>query len=86
MVVQSNHFAETDSVLLCLLTTTTRDASFYRLPLSPAPKNGLEARSDIMVDKVMALPRVKCGGVIGSLELDEMARLDEALKLILALA
>lgn len=38
LVIQSDNLPETDSVLVCLLTTMLRDAPLYRLPLSASPQ------------------------------------------------
>jgi mRNA interferase MazF len=55
-------------VLVCLLTTTLRDAPFYRLSL-PAGEateaTGLRETSQVMVDKIMAVRRDRCGTPIG---------------------
>lgn len=67
VVIQSDAFDAADSVLVALLTSTIADAPLYRLTLEPAPGNGLKAVSQVMVDKVLAYPRAKCGPVIGRL-------------------
>jgi mRNA interferase MazF len=65
LVIQSDVLAETDSVLVCLLTTTARDAPLYRLNVAPEPATGLHAPCQIMVDKIMAVRRDRCGEPIG---------------------
>lgn len=68
LVIQSDALAETDSILDCLLTKTLRDAPLYRLPVAALPAAGLRAPSQIMVDKIFAVPRVRCGAVIGRVD------------------
>jgi mRNA interferase MazF len=86
VVVQSDWLAETDSVLVSLLTSTLRDAPIYRLTVEPSPANGLRAISQIMLDKVLALPREKCGPVIGRLDEAGVAALNRGLTVVLGLA
>ena len=64
VIVQSDWLDGTDSVLVSLLTSTVRDAPIFRLSLDPSPDNGLRVPSQIMVDRILALPRDKCGAVI----------------------
>ena len=86
IVVQSDWLAGTDSILVCLVTSTLREAPLFRLTVEPSPANGLRSTSQIMVDKIMALPRAKCGAVIGRLERDTLATLNRMLALVLGLA
>ena len=55
----------TDSVLLCLMTTTERDTPFFRIPVPPKPPTGLRQPSYVMVDKIVTVRRDKCGTTIG---------------------
>lgn len=86
VVIQSDHLAETDSVLVCLLTSTLRDAPLYRLTLEPTPANGLNVCSQIMVDKIMAVRRDRCGGPIGRLEEAQIRELNRRLALVTGLS
>ena len=45
VVIQSDWLDETDSVLVCLFTSTVRDAPIFRLTVEPSPSNGLQAIS-----------------------------------------
>lgn len=64
-VIQSDFLAETDSVLVCLLTATLRDAPLYRLALPAGGGTGPREPSQVMVDKIMAVRRDRCGAPIG---------------------
>ena len=86
VIIQSDALEDTGSVLVCLLTTTQRDAPFHRLTLCPTPDNGLREPSDVMVDKIVALPRSKCGVSIGRLTRDEIVALNHTLSLVVGLA
>jgi mRNA interferase MazF len=72
--------------LVCLLTTTLRDAPMYRLTIQPTAANGLRVVSQIMVDKVCALRRDKCGLAFGHLEQDAMVVLNRMLALVMGMA
>jgi mRNA interferase MazF len=85
VVIQSDALEDTGSLLVCLLTTTQRPAPFYRLPLDPTPGNGLRERSDVMVDKIFALARGKCGAAFGRLTRAEMTALNHRLALVVGL-
>lgn len=86
VIVQSDWLTGTDSVLVSLLTSTLRDAPIFRLSLDPSPSNGLRNPSQIMVEKILALPREKCGVVIGRLDTGALQSLNQMLSLVLGLA
>ena len=65
LVIQSDFLPETDSVLVCLLTTTLRAAPLYRLALPAGEGTGLREPSQVMVDKIMAVRRDRCGAPNG---------------------
>lgn len=86
VVVQSDWLDGTDSVLVCLMTGTVRAAPLFRLTVEPSAENGLTLTSQIVVDKVLALPRIKCGGVIGRLDQGTLVALNRRLAVVLGLA
>jgi len=86
VVIQSDWLKATDSVLVALMTSALADAPIYRLTLEPDATNGLRVTTQVMVDKIVAVPRVKCGKVVG--KLDEKARiaLDHMVSVVVGLA
>lgn len=86
VVIQSNWLAETDSVLVCLFTSTLREAPIYRLTVPSTPETGLQTVSQIMVDKIMAVRRDKCGATIGKLDDTAILALNRMLSLVIGLA
>ena len=86
IVVQSDWLDGTDSVLVALVTGTLRDAPIYRLTVEPSPETGLKIASQVMVDKILALPRAKCGVVVGRLDSGSMVALNRMLSVVLGLA
>ncbi len=86
VIVQSDWLAATDSVLVALMTSTLVDAPLFRLTVDPTPENGLERSSQVMVDKILAVPRAKCGRVIGRLDETRRIALDHMLSVVIGLA
>lgn len=86
VVIQSDWLDETDSVLVCLFTSTVRDAPIFRLTVEPSPSNGLQTISQVMVDKIMAVCRDKCGAIIGRLDEAAMLALNRMLSLAVGIA
>ena len=72
------------SVILCPLTSDLRDAAF-RVRLDPTDANGLATASDVMVDKVAALPLSRTRRVIGHIARPQVLEIDAALRLMLGL-
>ncbi|MDR3517134.1 MAG: type II toxin-antitoxin system PemK/MazF family toxin [Azospirillaceae bacterium] len=86
VVIQSDTLNAADSVLVALFTSTIQDAPLYRLVVEPIEMNGLKVRSQVMVDKILAYPRVKCGLVIGRLSDREMTALNNLLSVMIGIA
>jgi mRNA interferase MazF len=86
VVIQVDRLADMDSVLVCQITTTFRDAPFYRLTVPLAPGTGLRELSHVMADKIAAAKRSKCGPAIGRLPRNLMRALDRMLAVIIGLA
>lgn len=81
---QARH--ETVAVLVALMTSTIVEAPLYRLLLKPHAANGLKISSQIMIDKILALPRHKCGAVIGALDQSNLLALNTMLSVVIGLA
>lgn len=86
VVIQSDALAGTDSVLVCLLTSTLRDAPLFRLTVEPDAGNGLRVPSQVMVDKIMAVRRDRCGAAFGQLSDVALLSLNRLLALAVGLA
>jgi len=68
VVIQSDELAETDSILVCLITSELRDSPLHRLTLPTDETTGLRQASQIMVEKIFAVRRDKCGKVVGRMD------------------
>lgn len=61
LILQADVFAELKSVVVCLLSTELANAPLLRLTVGPTPKNGLSQVCQIMVDKIVTMPRERAG-------------------------
>ena len=87
VIVQSDAFPETHaSVIVCPLTSDLDDALDFRVLIEPQPDNGLRLRSQVMVDKPLALRRHRVGKRIGQLGADDMSKVNAALAFVIGLA
>jgi mRNA interferase MazF len=86
VIIQSDWLKAVDSVLVALLTSAVVEAPLYRLSIPPSDSNGLRVPSQIMADKIVAMPREKCGKVIGRIGDTEMFALNHMLSVVIGLA
>jgi mRNA interferase MazF len=86
VVIQSDWLRANDSVLVALMTSALADAPLYRLQIEPSAANGLKALSQVMVDKIVAMPREKCGAAIGRMDDASLVALNHMLSVIVGLA
>lgn len=85
LVIQSDALDGTDAVLVCLLTTTLRDAPLFRLTLPADEGTGLRDVSQVMADKIMAVRRDRCGPVVGRADDAALAALGRILVVMVGL-
>jgi mRNA interferase MazF len=86
VVIQADWPEDSDSVLCCLMTTLDRDAPLYRLTVPATVETGLQQVSWIMVEKVFAVRRAKCGAVIGRLPAGSTLALNVMLGAVIGLS
>ena len=85
VIVQDDRFDTTESITICVFTTDDTDAPLIRLPVTPTVENGLRNAARLMVDKLTTVHKSRLGRRIGSLGKADMARLDQAILVILGL-
>ena len=86
VVVQTALFNPTHaSITVCPITSDCVDAPLFRIGLPPGTRTGLSAMSQVMIDKVVSLPRSTITREVGRCDLDEMATIADALRLWLGL-
>jgi len=87
VIVQADVFNDIHaSITVVPLSSTIIDAPLFRITLDPNRQNGLHRVSQIMVDKVLTLPREKIGKRVGRLNNSVMIRVGRALSLWLGMA
>jgi mRNA interferase MazF len=81
LVIQSDLFNPThQSVTICPITSDCVDAPLFRIPLPPGDRTGLQAASQVMIDKVVSVPRRAVAEEIGRCDEAEMEAAVEALR------
>jgi len=86
LVVQSDLFNETHaSVTVCPITSDCVDAPLFRLTVPGGQRTGLRRVSQVMVDKVVTVPRASLGEEIGRCDPSELEAVAEALRLWLGM-
>ncbi len=86
LIIQSDQFAQLDSVTVALLTSDGSDSPLFRVDIKPTLENGLKKPSQILLDKAMTVPRFKAGNVIGRVDGDTMLKVDRAIALFFGIA
>jgi mRNA interferase MazF len=87
LVVQSDLFNPThQSVTICPITSDVVDAPLFRIPLPPGERTGLRTASQIMVDKIVSVPRSAITAEIGHCADEELGAAEDALRRWLALS
>ncbi len=86
VIVQSNTLTQTESVLVCLITSLPVDAAAFRLSIPENSETGLKQRSFVMTDKIVAAKREKCGKIIGRLDSATILALNQLLMFVLGVA
>jgi mRNA interferase MazF len=81
VVVQSDLFNPThSSITICPITSDCVDAPLFRLALPAGPRTGLKAQSQIMVDKIVTVPRARVGAELGHCSSVELDAIDDGLR------
>ena len=81
LVVQSDLFNPThQSVTICPITSDCVDAPLFRIPLPPGERTGLRIFSQIMVDKIVSVPRSAIAAEIGKCDTTELEAAEDALR------
>lgn len=87
VVIQSDEMIEFGfaSVVVCPMTSSVTDRPSVRVTVDPSPSNGLVERSEVMVEKLVGLPRSRIRRVIGRLDAVAMGGIERALLIVLGL-
>jgi mRNA interferase MazF len=86
LVVQAHPYTATHSgITVCPITSDCIDAPLFRIPVPPGDRTGLHSPSQVMVDKVVSVPRVSIIRSVGRCDEDSAHAVDEALRRWMAL-
>lgn len=86
LVVQDDLFNDVHaSITVCLVTSELVDAPLFRVTLPSGSRTGLDQPSQVMVDKIVSVPKESIGRTIGRCTPGEMDTIDAALRRWLAL-
>lgn len=81
VVVQTDLFTPTHaSVSVCLITSDCVDAPLFRVTLPAGARTGLSTTSQVMVDKIVSVPRGAIVREVGRCDQDEIAAVGDALR------
>ncbi|KRF20959.1 growth inhibitor PemK [Nocardioides sp. Soil797] len=86
VVIQDDRFDATESVTVCLLTTSPRDLPLLRVPVAASATNGLSEDSRVMLDRVTTLRRSNLRERIGTLEHEHLIAVERGLVVFLGIA
>jgi mRNA interferase MazF len=81
LVIQSDFFAEHPSVTVLPVTSELRQTPLFRIEVEPTPENNLKKTSQVMVDKIQAVPCEKVGTAFGHMDDATMLSVNRALAL-----
>ena len=86
VVIQTDKVGITDTILVCLISSDLQDLSSIRIDVEATVSSGLERNSQVMVEKIYAIAKVKCRKHIGQIPAAVRERLDHALFNMIGLA
>lgn len=86
VIIQDDNFDATRSITICVFTTDPTEAPLFRIGVQPNERNGLNAPSSLMVDKITTVPKSNLGARVGLLDDEDILRLNQAILVFLGLA
>ena len=86
VIVQGDDFCHMSKILVAMIGSPVDLDEDIRVAVAPDVRNGLKARSEIMIDTIMPVRAAHLGSYVGSLADTDMRRLDIALLTFLGFA
>lgn len=86
VILQDDRFDATDSITVSAFTTDPTEAPLFRIIVEPSERNGLDAPSRVMVDKIATVRKARLGRRIGRLDEEDAVRLNQAVLVFLGFA
>ena len=85
-ITQADLFNDTHaSVTVCPITSEVIDAPLFRVAVPPGTRTGLRSASQVMVDKIVSVPRTAIDRKVGGCDAAELQLVDDALRRWLAM-
>ena len=86
IIVQADELGDSTTTLVaCPITPEVVEKLAIRPILEATDSNGLRVRSQIMTDRLLAIPRARVRQIIGTIDVQTSDRLNGALLLVLGL-
>jgi mRNA interferase MazF len=86
LIVQSDLFNEYHmSVSVCPITSSLTGDHLFRILIRQSPGNGLEADSEVEIDKIQSVRKDRVDRLVGAITDEELDIVDEGLRLWLSL-
>jgi len=86
LVIQANQFDEHATVTVLLVTGTLVEAPLLRVTVPPGATNGLQKKSQVMIDKTMTVKLEKIGPVFGRIDPNTLVEVERCLAVFLGIA
>ena len=86
VILQDNAFDATASITVCPFTSQVTSAPLLRVAVELSERNGLRMTSQMMIDKITTVSKVKLERRIGRLSNEDVVRLNRAIMVFLGLA
>lgn len=86
LVIQSDAYSAHASITLLPVSSTLVDIPLLRVHVEPDDTNNLQKPSQIMIDKLMTVPREKVGQVFGRVSNETMLMVSRNLMVFLGIA
>ena len=86
MILQSDLFSETASVVILPITSDRVEAPLLRLEVQAGAETGSRVASDLMIDKVLTVRRDRIGQKIGAVPEDIVQSASRSLVVFLGIA
>ena len=86
LVIQDDRFRNLESVTVIPLTSTVTEAPLLRIPVAVSTRTGLQKPSQLMIDKIVTVPRNNVQQLVGHLTSSELVEVERALLVFLGVA
>lgn len=85
LIIQSDYFVTHQSVTVLPVTSDLCQTPLFRVTIDPTAVNGLQRKSQVMVDKCVTVSRDKIGPQIGILDAEKLTEVDRCLAIFLGI-